>query len=238
MGLEMGDFDFAGLVASLRLDQNEAGQAIKEREQAESAARMREWRQEVIAAVPNWPWARWENKAWSSNLHSTIRRELEAWEPFHLQDGRITTGESMVLCGPSGCGKSTGIYAALSAAVKKVRHAVETQGQPFRGWGQVAWITEAQLVLEASQRKTDLFRRASSATVLVLDELGLANGHVAPVGQSPVVMALLAERYDRGAATIATSGVPQRVLAEKYGTGAVRRLTHRAKVVDVFTSVK
>ncbi len=234
MGIDMGDFDFAALVASLALDQNEAGHAIKEREHAENAARMREWRQEVIAAVPNWPWARWDNDSWLSNVHATIRRELETWAPFRLVDGRITTGESVVLCGPSGCGKSTGVYAALSAAVKKVRHAVETQGQPFRGWGQVVWATESQLVCEASQRKTDLFRRASSATVLVLDELGLANGHVAPVGQSPIVMALLSERYDRGAATIATSGVPQRVLAEKYGTGAVRRLTHRAKVVDVF----
>ena len=231
------DYDFAGLVASLKLDQGETGQAIREREQAEDVARMREWRQEVIATVPNWPWAQWGNKPWADNVHFLIQSELKKWAPMRLADGRITPGDGMVLCGPSGCGKSTGIYAALSAAIKEIRTSVE-QGGPFRGWGQVMWVTEAQLVLEASQRRSDLFRKSSSAGVLVLDELGLANGHVAPVGQSPVVMALLAERYDRGAATIATSGVPQRVLAEKYGTGAVRRLTHRAKVIDLFTQVK
>ena len=119
------DFDFAGLVASLKLDQGETGQAIREREQAEDVARMREWRQEVIATVPNWPWAQWSNKPWADNVHSLIRKELEKWDPMRLQDGRITPGDGMVLCGPSGCGKSTGIYAALSAAIKGIRTSVE-----------------------------------------------------------------------------------------------------------------
>jgi hypothetical protein len=227
---EMGNVDFAAMLARLQaLQPNE--EALRKAAHEESLARLQEWRTSVAHAVPAWPFAS-RGTPWWAKLDTRLRNVVDTWRPVVFDKERPKAGVSMVVFGVSGAGKSTSVWSALRESVRHIRLEVEG-GSDFRGWCNVVWVSELQLVAEQAQRKADLFRKACAADVLILDELGHGNGHVAPIGQAPVIMALLSDRYDQGKTTSATVGLSPKALMEKYGTGVVRRLQERGTVLDL-----
>lgn len=230
--------DFAQLLARLGLSSGASAEALERRERDEARARCAAWREAQAAVLPPWgEFARWDHATWASSLDARLRARIGAWEAFRAVDGGVVApGGAVFVVGPSGAGKSTGVFAALSAQVRSLRREVD-DARTFRSGPSVAWATEAALVREQGERQSTLYRRCAAAGVLVLDEVGAGGGHVAQVGQSPVIFSLLAERYDRGAVTSITSGMPLRALAAKYGTGCARRMADRALVIDLFTGV-
>lgn len=81
---------------------------------------------------------------------------------------------------------------------------------------------------------TTLISRACEVEILVLDELGTANGHTAAAGASPVIHRVLTARYDAGLRTSVTSGMTRDELLARFGSGLVRRMFHQAKCLEAF----
>lgn len=210
---------------------------LRRREREQVTLRVNEWRQELTANLPNWPFARWDNAEWRNACDITVASRLRAWQPFERQGRNFVAGKGTLVCGGPRTGKSTGVYAAIRKAVKEIREAAD-KGEPIGRLPRVQWTTEAQLVVEQRQFRSELFGRCARADVLVIDEVGLAGGHAAPTGQSPVIMHMLCERYDRGLTTVITSGIGTKSLLERYGAGALRRMTERAVVVDLLEPMR
>ena len=229
-------FDFAGFIRGLKLDTGNPRQA-EERERDANEAKLAEWRRVTAGGLPDWAWANWANEAWTRRLSPRVRTALGSWKPFEFAGGGWSIGEARLVIGPSGCGKSSGVFASLSAASRAARLAAVASGKAFSEPPSLVWLTEKKLVEAQGERKSELYRRAEVASILVIDELGTAGGHVSQVGQFPIIAGILDERYAAGLTTIATSGVSQRVLAERYGAGVIRRLGHGSVVVDLFTGV-
>ena len=232
----MSGFDFEGFIRGLKLDTGQPERA-DERERDANEAKLAEWRRVTAGGLPDWVWANWSNEAWTRRLWPRTRAALEAWKPVEFAGGAFVVGEGRLVLGPSGCGKSSGVFASLSAASKAARLAAVASGKSFGTPPSLVWVSEESLVHEQAERRNELFRKAEGASILVIDELGTAGGHVSQVGQSPVVAAILCRRYDAGLTTIATSGVSRRELGERYGSGVFRRLVHGSVVVDLFTGV-
>jgi hypothetical protein len=228
-------FDFAGFIRGLQLDTGQPERA-DERERDARGAQLAEWRRVTAGGLPDWAWANWANEAWTRRLSPRVREALGSWKPFEFVGGGWRIGEARLVIGPSGCGKSSGVFASLSAASRAARLAAVASGKAFGSPPSLVWVSEESLVHEQAERKSELFRKAETAGLLVIDELGIGGGHVSQVGQSPVVAAILGRRYDAGRNTIATSGVSQRVLADRYGAGVIRRLGHGSVIADLFGS--
>lgn len=228
-------FDFEGFIRGLKLDTGQPDRA-DERERDANAAKLAEWRRATAVGLPAWGWANWANEAWTSRLWPRTRAALEPWVPFTFDDGAFVVGKGRLVIGPSGCGKSSSVFAALSAASKAARLAAVASGKAFGEPPSLVWLTEKKLVEAQGERKSELYRRAEVASILVIDELGTAGGHVSQVGQFPIIAGILDERYAAGLTTIATSGVSQDELGGRYGAGVFRRLMHGSEIVDLFGS--
>ncbi len=231
----MSGFDFEGFIRGLKLDTGNPDKA-DERDRDANEARLAEWRRVTAGGLPDWAWANWCNEAWTRRLSPRVRAELGSWKPFEFAGGCWRIGEARLVIGPSGCGKSSGVFASLSAASRASRLAAVALGKAFGEPPTLVWLTEKKLVEAQGERKSELYRRAEVASILVIDELGTAGGHVSQVGQFPIIAGILEERYAAGLSTIATSGLSRVAIAERYGAGTLRRLMHGSVIVDLFGS--
>jgi len=225
-------FDFKRFLDSLqppkRTEAEERAKLIEYRR-----IRVDQWRDRVRSNLPIWPFARWNNHDWVQRCDPRIVSFLrDLWEPFSRDGKDWKPGGSVLVCAPPKHGKSTGIYAALRVAVSGVRKALEA-GEDIGQLPSIMWTTEAALVDEQRAYRTELLERCSQSSILVIDELGLAGGHQAPVGGTPVIMQLLGMRHDQGLSTCVTSGVGRVALESRYGGGAYRRMTERGRALDI-----
>jgi hypothetical protein len=229
--MDQGEQDFQALL--LRL----AGEAPTDDEAKRRAIEWRrirvdEWRQGLAKALPNWPFAKWDNEDWVRRCNLSLVAELRGWSPWERHGSSYRPSQGLLVCGKAYGGKSSGIVACIRQAVRRVRDDLEA-GEEITGLPSVVWTTEAALIDEQRQYRHELFERCLFAPVLVVDELGVAGGHAAATGSTPIVMHLLGQRYDRQMPTLATSGISSRAIGERYGSGALRRLVEGAKVVDL-----
>jgi len=149
---------------------------------------------------------------------------------------------SVVLLGGTGAGKSTAAAAAVlrlsSEAVddftKSGAHSTELLGFASR----IVWVTAAALCVARKQHRlgegeAPVIKRAESATLLVLDEVGQE------LAEPAWLLELIDTRYARGLPVISTSGLKRAEIEARYGSGSTRRLIEpRGHFIDLFESSK
>jgi hypothetical protein len=229
--------DFEGFLKTLPQPQWDEAE---ERRRAIEYRRIRvdEWRRRLAGNLPNWRFAERGNREWVQRCNPKLLAFLDQWKPM-VRDGKDWKlgPQGVIVSAPPRHGKSTGIYAAIRSGILGVRAALEA-GEEIGALPSMLWTTEAALVDEQRQYRTDLLDRCGSVGLLVIDEFGLAGGHQAATGATPVIMQLLGMRHDRNLPTAVTSGISQRDILARYGAGVHRRLTERAMSFDIIGAAK
>lgn len=190
------------------------------------------WWSKIARDLPDWPWARFSNKSWESRCDGKLLDAVKRWPVFELNaDTRKLSPRALVVTAPTGAGKSTAILARLYMAHDKLRQATIDGRARVKYPPPIAWLTEAQL-LKASWNDDEQLERAKRIPMLVLDELGFAGGDQAAKGKTPVILDVLCARYDRGLATVITSGLSLDQIGVRYGSAIARRMQTNANVYD------
>lgn len=195
-------------------------EAERAEQQREAATVARERWLALRVQLPPMQWAHAGNKAWVARIAPEIVAALRSWTPRPP----TTTGpqtSSLLLVGPTGCGKTS----ALAARLRRL--AREQMAVPAPWFPVAVWATEERLerAKQYGQHSGPLIDRARAADLLVIDELGQGQDHRLAFG-------LLHDRYERGAATVITSGMAVGELSERYSDAFLRRLTDTGRVVD------
>lgn len=171
-------------------------------------------------------------------IDAKLRPLAEGLRPEH--GGRL-------ICGPTGCGKTS----ALVAVVRRLETERPLLGpnsnddidallEGMRRLPEVVWVRAqdlpvARLAHALGKGEAELVENAKHAGILVLDDLGWES---ARAGAADVVVEVLAERYDHGRITWATTGLRPEQLSERYGDALVRRVCETGgragKVVDLW----
>lgn len=116
-------------------------------------------------------------------------------------------GPAVTFLGPAGSGKTSFAVACLRTV-------------PGPMYVAAATLERARIEHRAGEGESPLVRRALSARVLLIDDLGQDK----PSSVSAVEAVILA-RHDASAATWVTSGLSPDEIANRYGEGVRRRLT-------------
>lgn len=190
------------------------------------------WWSKIARDLPDWSWARFSNKSWESRCDGKLLDAVKRWPVFELDaNTRKLSPRALVVTAPTGAGKSTAVLARLYMANDKLRQATIDGRARVKYPPPIAWYTEAQL-LKASWNDDEQLERAKRIPLLVLDELGFAGGDQAAKGKTPVILDVLCARYDRGLATVITSGLSLDQIGVRYGSAIARRMQTNANVYD------
>lgn len=190
------------------------------------------WWSKIARDLPDWSWARFSNKSWESRCDGKLLDAVKRWPVFELDaNTRKLSPRALVVTAPTGAGKSTAVLARLYMANDKLRQATIDGRAKVKYPPPIAWYTEAQL-LKASWNDDECLERAKRIPLLVLDELGFAGGDQAAKGKTPVILDVLCARYDRGLATVITSGLSLDQIGVRYGSAIARRMQTSANVYD------
>lgn len=224
------DVELSKVLATLEWSEDDEARA-QARIRDANVAKVEAWANSVTDGLPSWKWARASNPEWMAKVDGRIVEAAKAWK-WVLPGDRdsIVAGKGLVLLAPTGAGKSSAIVARIHDGLARLRSwgNRETVGR----LPSVLWVREADLVAD-QWAGGELGPRAKRADVLIIDELGFANGEKAPTGKSPVIMDIVFRRYDDGRSTTITSGLASDQLAERYGTSMFRRLAEGATIVDL-----
>jgi DNA replication protein DnaC len=115
------------------------------------------------------------------------------------------------LVGGAGAGKTS-----LAAAMG--RHRTMAGKSPW--WVRAVDLATARRAMKLGEGETELVRRALSADVLVLDDIGAED----QTQFSKVVAEVIHARHDDMLDTIVTTGFAEKAIGERYGDGIARRL--------------
>lgn len=162
------------------------------------------------AALPQMPWARFDNEEFRHRASARIVTALERW-----------TAErgSLILAAPTGRGKT----AALVAWAARVHGSGQPAGVDF----------VSALELAGARRRVrlggeaELVERANRARVLLLDEMGFE-----PLAEEPFLV--IDARYRAKRPTVCTTGLRPAAFRERYGDALWRRLAEGGAVVADF----
>lgn len=191
-----------------------------------------DWYSKFARDLPDWDWARYGNRSWEQRCDPKLLAFVKAWPVFSLDKAKQRlVPRSLVVTARTGSGKSTAVCARLHLAASNLRKATIDGKTTIKYPPPIAWYTEQQL-LKASWDDDETMSRARKVQLLVLDELGFAGGDQAAKGKTPVILDVLCSRYDKGLATVVTSGMSLDQLAARYGSAIVRRLQNDADVFD------
>jgi hypothetical protein len=148
---------------------------------------------------------------------------------------------SMGLLGPAGCGKTV---TAAAVATRLCTEAVDAYGGAERDsskleWAaRILWTTAAELCSARRQHRlgegeAPTFKRAETAPLLMLDEVGQE------IADDRWLLELLDVRYASGLPTLSTSGLTRAQLEGRYGSGTLRRLVEpNGRFIDLFAVPK
>lgn len=205
----------------------------REMRRRRSLDRYAEWVDRMAKRLPRWRDIRFANEQWVATCSKDVVQFARDWSVLK-RDGRdFHPAESVVILGRSGIGKSTALYAQLHRTFRGIRNYAEQGGEIGR-LPSLMWVSEADLVAESRRFDDEMISRACEVEILILDELGTANGHTAAAGASPVIHRVLTARYDAGLRTSVTSGMTKDELLARFGSGLVRRMFHQAKSLEAF----
>ena len=145
---------------------------------------------------------------------------------------RAQGGSGIVWTGPSGSGKTTLACVALRETAERVaRCSTRGDRRPTHMFLRAAELAVASKQQALGEGTPELVKRATSAGLLVIDELGseMRSPHWRDV--EDVVFA----RYERGMPTWVTTWTTADDIADRYGEGFARRVFERAVIIDCGT---
>jgi DNA replication protein DnaC len=200
----------AGWLERLRADAAEG-------EKRASEARARKLSSAICNAMKNGP----------SSMATTPEADLLAAVPAKLRDFASKwepADGGVIIIGPTGSRKS---LACAAMTARRIRVAFEAHDHGFAFRPQIAWARAIDLANARRQHplgsEPESLTAAKEIPVLVLDDLGWE-----PVSDG-TIPEILAHRYDRGLATVATSGTPYAELAARYTEAPLRRILESGK---------
>ncbi|HVU05225.1 MAG TPA: hypothetical protein VHE30_25930 [Polyangiaceae bacterium] len=155
----------------------------------------------------------------------------------------IRQGGALFL-GPTGAGKSTGCAALGHRILQQARDRSISEQAPKRHYagynaGSLIWWARANDLANARARhelgsEAPAIIAAKHPKLLILDDLGW------DLGRDGTISEVIAERYDAGKVTIATSGFRFEQLVERYGEATIRKILEsggvKGKIVSLFPS--
>lgn len=113
-------------------------------------------------------------------------------------------------------------------------HLTRTRGR-YLVWARAFDLANARLEHALGRGEADDIRNAVKCDFLVLDDIGWESKRA---GGDDVVLEVIAERYDSGRPTCATSGLRIGQFIERYGEAVMRRIVEtggpRGKVLDLW----
>jgi DNA replication protein DnaC len=148
---------------------------------------------------------------------------------------------SLSLLGPAGCGKSVtacAVTARLCAEAVEAYVGRERDSAKLDWAVRIFWTTAAELCSARRQHRlgegeAPAFKRAETAPLLVLDEVGQE------IADDRWLLELLDVRYAGGLPTLSTSGFTRTQLEARYGSGTLRRLVEPSgRFIDLFAAPK
>jgi len=168
------------------------------------------------AAVPNWPYARFENAAFRKLSSAVIVDALERWKPAE---------GSLILSARTGAGKTAGCVAKLCQLRAQAEKTFDPRRLPSFLFTTAAQLGAARRQQRLGTGESYLVDQAMHRDLLVLDEIGfeVVDG---------VAFEVIDERYRKQLPTLVTTGLKPADFAQRYGSAAWRRLTESGAVVE------
>ena len=147
-------------------------------------------------------------------------------DPVKLLRFEIESPPSLLLMGASGSGKTSLAAACVRHIVKGAYAAIERGGPIYRMGCGVRFVTAYDLakaqIYSRLGRRPELVTQAISASLLVIDELGMDTEVFRESATS--VREVIHERHSRHGATIITTYLSKTALKRHYGAGIANRV--------------
>jgi DNA replication protein DnaC len=171
----------------------------------------------ALSAVPNWPWARFENAEF---VRRASRRVLGAYKTYRPTQGNL------IVSAPTGRGKTSGVVAWLFDAQKRAIDAVDHRLMP-----RFLFLTGPMLA-NARRRapighEAPLVDLAARTGLLILDELGFESAE-----PTEEIFVVIDARYRAAQPTIITTARSVSWVNRHYGDAIFRRLIETGTFVE------
>jgi hypothetical protein len=130
----------------------------------------------------------------------------------------------VLLAGPAGSGKTSIACSMLRVVIERVH--IGRPAARFLG------ALEAERVMRENRLGTTdppAIVQATRRPFVVLDDVGQESNDAA----TQVIKGIIANRHEKGRATVVTTGLPRRELAERYGGGFLRRVLSGGVIITV-----
>ncbi len=184
----------------------------------DEASRIARWLESMVACIPSMC------QAPAEELFARVKSQQAV-----AATRRAQGGSGIVWVGPSGSGKTTLACAAMRETAERVAKCSQKgDRRPTHMFLRAAELAVASKQQALGEGTPEIVKRASSADLLVLDELGseMRSPHWRDV--EDVVFA----RYERAMPTWVTTWTTADDIAERYGEGFARRVFERATIID------
>jgi hypothetical protein len=174
-----------------------------------------------LGGLPNWPWARFDNREWTGRCDRRLLEAIHAWD----------LRSPLTVLTKTGGGKTSAIVARLELERARLSTAAETGA--FQVPPRFLYATGYDLAEAAKRRRLGsdehaLIRAAQTRELAILDEVHASHT------PADVLFSVLDMRERNGLPTVIASGMRSEEFGAAFGAHQLRRAIQGGKVVDLF----